>query len=264
VSLPNTLKNRMADGGRNKKYPRPNMALDRALDSFTRLHSKRDAIMNNPDLSEGGKRKALRDVAAEIVDAVEQQRRAVARGTADLDKRRAELRVKPSDKSNVADALLHIILGQRLGELSQGEQAAEISGPNADPRILSAALELPRLLTRLSPDLRAHAERDYLERHHAPQIAAIDDEREAWDLAQEAVKAASNALFEIGGFSSPIEYDNFVNATAKPDEAKLKAELDEAHKLQGEGLLNQILELPLSQRIALGGELLNKNTADIR
>ncbi len=263
MSLQMTLQERLTAGGFEEKYPAATTAAARATAAYEQLRAKRDAISGHPDLNENGKRKEMRKVVSETINQVESSRRAVERGRAAVAARRAELRPEPIDKSNVADAMLHVMLGQRLGEVPQGEQAQLLFGDQVDVRVLAAALELPQVLTRVTPELRTRAEQVHLERNFRPLLAQIEDEGAAWELADAATRTATYEIYEVGGFSSQHEFANWVKATATPDQKQLHREAEESAKLEAEGVFGQALKIPVGERIALVSKLMEANTKEV-
>jgi len=51
------------------------------------------------------------------------------------------------------------------------------------------------------------------------------------DLADAAVRGATETLREVGGFSSPVEFERWVTATATPDAQDLRREAEESARL---------------------------------
>lgn len=256
------LTDRMRERGHDTRYPAAYAAARRATQAYDQLRAGREAVAKDGTLSEHGKAISRRKLVAEHIAAVEHARRDVARGKSELAARRAELRPKPAHKTSPADAMLHIVLGQRLGDISEAERAKLLLDPNADPRILAAAFELPHLVTGVSAQMRAQAEAAYIDRNYKPLVAQIEAERDAWEHAQAAVDGASDAARDTGSFA-PAEFQQFVRDSVKPDAKDTAREAAQFDKLAAEGVMAQALKLPLSERIDVVGKLMNANTAEV-
>jgi hypothetical protein len=78
-------------------------------------------------------------------------------------------------------------------------------------------LELPQILSGVSDQFRGMLEKSLLEKNHGPALAVLDDEKEAWDTADAALRTAIDAMQTAGEFSSVHAFNLWLAKVAPPD-----------------------------------------------
>jgi hypothetical protein len=161
----------------------------------------------------------------------------IERARTDVDKRRAELRPK-FDK---ADPVILIAIAAKLAGMKPGEQAGLLlpEDKETDPIVAQAVLDLPRILSGVSDQFRGMLETRLLEKTHGPALAALDDEKEAWDTADAAVRTAIDAMQTSGEFPSPHAFNLWFQKVAPPDAVATPDERRETQALTVEQVLAQ-------------------------
>jgi hypothetical protein len=164
-----------------------------------------------------------------------------------------------SIQKRAAEGINSVSITFRDQENKRGVEHCQ-KGMYADPRVLEAGLNLPRLITGLSDEDFATAEKYYVEAAHGPALEKIQNEAEAWDLADATVRAATQLVYDAGGFSHQHEFNEFWKAHDKVDGKK---EAEQLNKLAAEDLVAQLRSLPMDERIKITSTMIDKNLTDV-
>ena len=123
--------------------------------------------------------------------------------------------------------------------MKPGEQAGLLLPEEGDGDAVcqQAVLELPPVLSGVNNHLRGLLETRLQEKHHAPALANIADEREAWDIADQAVMSLQSALQDSGEFPSQHAFDVWFKKVAPADAAMTPDEKRESEALAADALL---------------------------
>jgi hypothetical protein len=219
----------------DKRYPGAALVMQRAAAAYSDVRAKREAIRLDENLSSTGKRGALLEHLAKVAPDLQKQRRAVVAGHAAIDSKRAALR----PKFGKTDSAILIAVAAKLAGMKPGEQAGLLLPESGDGDAVcqQAALELPPVLSGVNNHLRGLLETRLQEKHHAPTLVHIADEREAWDIADQAVLSARAALQDAGEFPSPHAFNVWFKKVAPADAAMTPDEKRESEALVADALL---------------------------
>ncbi len=93
------------------------------------------------------------------------------------------------------DPAIFIWVAAKIATMRPGGQAGQLlpEGKDTDPIVAQAVLELPPILSGVSDEFRGILEKRLLEETHGPALAAPDDEKEAWDTADAALRTATRS-----------------------------------------------------------------------
>jgi hypothetical protein len=173
---------------------------------------------------------------------VQKHRRAIDMARADIDRRRAGLR----PKFEKTDPAILIAVAAKIAAMKQGEQAALLlpEGRDTDPVVAQAVLELPPILSGVSEQIRQQLETGLLEKTHGPAVAALNDERDAWDMVEAALRTAQGLLQDAGEFPSQQAFNSWFRKVAPPDAAKTPEEKREFDALAVDALVMGAKGLP--------------------
>jgi hypothetical protein len=107
----------------------------------------------------------------------------------------------------------------RIATMKPGEQAGQLlpEDRDTDPIVAAAVLELPPILSGVNDQLRSMLETRLIEKAHGPALAALDDEKEAWDTADAALRTATDAMQTAGEFPSAHAFSLWFQKVAPPD-----------------------------------------------
>jgi hypothetical protein len=119
-------------------------------------------------------------------------------------------------------------------------------------------LELPPVLSGVNAHIRGLLETRLQEKHHGPALANIEDEREAWDIADQAVLSAQAALQDAVELPSQHAFDLWFKNVAPPDTAMTPDEKRESDALAADALLIAARGLPYEAFVKL-----RSNIADL-
>jgi hypothetical protein len=142
---------------------------------------------------------------------LQKHRRAIEAARAGTDSKRVGLR----PKFPKVDAAILIAVATKLATMKPGEQAGLLLPEDGDGEAVcqQAVLELPPVLSGVNAHIRGLLETRLQEKHHGPALANIEDEREAWDIADQAVLSAQAALQDAVELPSQDAFDLFGSKT---------------------------------------------------
>jgi hypothetical protein len=214
-TLYENLSSRMAERGLDKKYPGAAAVMTRAATAYAEVRTTRDEVRADKNLTSTGQQAEIMKLLQKAAPSLQKHRQAIDRARADIEKRRAGLRPK-FDK---VDPAILIAVGARLAAMKPGEQAGQLlpEDRETDPIVAQAALELPPILSGVSEQFRGMLETRLLEKTHRPDLAALDDESEAWVTADAALRTATDAMQTVGEFPSPHAFNLWFQKVAPPD-----------------------------------------------
>lgn len=168
--------------------------LETALSFFAAPAAKRAKLAEPGTLSERGLAESLRkDLGTNVVPELRRIRKTVDERRAAIGEERKALARPRIDTADVAAAMLRQEMRAYLRELSSGDRMAALID-NADPTMLTAALEAPPLLSGLTATTRDHVVQAYLETTHGGLLRAMEERREALDVVGAAAELAINAM----------------------------------------------------------------------
>lgn len=153
-------------------------------------------------------RKAAKEAAAKLRDA---EARAAAE-LADLRADHAKLTQMPADKADLARAVLRMEIRQWLRAMPAGERIVTLTGENADPAILDAALSGPPALAGLTPETVDTVRARYIEKVHPAEAGNLSGGLEASEFATSAIAIAKADLQRAVAFDRPDEFARWYEA----------------------------------------------------
>lgn len=153
-------------------------------------------------------RKAAKEAAAKLRDA---EARAAAE-LADLRADHAKLTQMPNDKADLARAVLRMEIRQWLRAMPAGERIVTLTGENADPAILDAALSGPPALAGLTPETVDTVRARYIEIVHPGEAGNLSGGLEASEFATAAIAIAKADLQRAAAFARPDEFARWYEA----------------------------------------------------
>jgi hypothetical protein len=235
--------------------------LQRVLDAAETVRAKRAELAADSNLSDRGRATKLMEFAATAAPRIAKAKRVLETARETVERSRLALVPTVKDKNNVADAMLRAEIRAVLRTKAPGEIAAVLLNPNAGTDLILAVLEAPTLLVPIiAPEVRDRMVDAIVRRVAGPQVAALDETKEALDVLDAAVRSSLSTLQEAAAVS-PHTFDAWMekNAPAK-DAHEVSAEIEKFTVAVVEASAKA---LPLSARIDLGGRLLELNTAEL-
>ncbi|WP_338688977.1 hypothetical protein V5279_25220 [Bradyrhizobium sp. 26S5] len=220
MSLYNELDRRWSpnyDRHSTAKAVKPHFAA--VLNVLVEIDAKRSAANANKNLSDVGRADELRNFAPTLAPAMARARGAISGAKEALARQRANLAPVPKDRNDIASAILR----SDVRRFNQGKPVAEIIRmAESDSTVMEAIFEGPAALSGLTVEVRDNILKSYLEKHAAPQLAAISEQQEAIALIETGIGAASSALADVAGIQ-PAAFDAWLLEKA-PREARVAAE----------------------------------------
>jgi hypothetical protein len=252
-NLYENLRSRMAARGYDKQFPIAAAVMERAASAHSEIREVRDSIRADRNLTATGQHAKLMDYLAKTAPALRKHRRAIDVARADMDRRRAGLRPK-FDK---VDPAILTAVAARIATMKPGEQAGLLlpEGMDTDPIVAQAVLELPPMLSNVNSQLRSAVETRLTEKAHAPALASLDDEAEAWNTAEAALWTAQGLLQEAGEFPSQHAFNLWFRKVAPPDTTLTPDEKRELDSLAVESLVAGARGLPYDAFVKLRGAI---------
>ena len=153
-------------------------------------------------------RKAAKEAAARLRDA---EARAAAE-LVDLRADHAKLTQMPADKADHARAVLRAEIRQWLRAMPAGERIVTLTGEDADPAILDAALSGPPALAGLTPETVDTVRARYIELVHPGEAGNLSGGLEASEFAASAIAIAKADLQRAVAFERPDEFARWYEA----------------------------------------------------
>jgi hypothetical protein len=208
----------------DKRYPVAATILKLAAKAYDDTRAMRESVRADQNLSPMGQHAEIMKRLEKAAAALQKHRQAIDRARADIEKRRAGLR----PKFEKVDPAILAAVATRIATMKTGEQAALLlpEGKDTDPVVAQAVLELPPILSGVNDQLRGVLETRLIEKTHGPALAALDDEREAWEHADAALRTAIDAMQTAGEFPSPHAFSLWFQkvapsaAVATPDQRR--------------------------------------------
>jgi hypothetical protein len=252
-NLYENLRNRMAERGYDKRFPLAAAVMKRAATAHAEIREVRQSIRADQNLTATGQHAKLMDYLVKTAPAVQKHRRAIDMARADMDRRRAGLRPR-FDK---VDSAILTAVASRIAAMKPGDQAALLlpEGRDTDPVVAQAVLELPPMLSNVNSQLRSAVETRLTEKAHAPALASLDDEAEAWNTAEAALRTAQGLLQEAGEFPSQHAFDLWFKKVAPQDAAPTKEDKRELDSFAVESLVAGARGLPYDAFVKLRGAI---------
>ena len=210
--------------------------MTRAAEVYSHIRATRDSVRADKNLTSAGQGAEMMKRLERAAPALQRHRQTIERARADIEKKRAGLR---PIFAKVDPAIL-IAVGARLAMMKAGEQAGQLlpEGKDTDPIVAQAVLELPPILSGVSEQFRGMLEKRLLEKTHGPALAALDDEKEAWDTADAALRTAIDAMQTAGEFPSAHAFSLWFQKLAPPDAVPTPDERRENEAVTVEALLS--------------------------
>jgi hypothetical protein len=174
---------------------------------------------------DAGKQDKIRKFVIEHAHELVRARKSAETMKAKLKERRAKLLPPPPDKTDMAGAVMRSEMRAMMRGLNNGQRAALMLSPNADPMLLAAVLEAPDSMTGITDQIREQIHTNLIERNHPGALASLDVANDAIILVETAGRMATNAAIEAGKFPSDTVLSEFVNE-ALPDTRALDADID--------------------------------------
>jgi hypothetical protein len=261
VSLFETLRSRLSERNLDKRFPGAATVIERAATAHAEIGAAREAARTDKNLSPTGQHVKVMDHLEKAAPALRKHRRAVDMGRAEIERKRAGLRPK-FDKT---DPAILIAVAAKIAAMKPGDQAHQLlpEGADTDPIAAQAVLALPPILSGVNDQLRGALESRLIERKHGPVLAALNDEREAWDIAASAVRTVEAALQDAGEFPSPHAFNLWFDKAAPKAESPTADEKREFDALAAETILVAAKGLDHAARMKLHNDLLTQATDHI-
>jgi hypothetical protein len=214
-SLYENLRNRMAERNHDKRFPLAAAVMERGATAHAEIRQVRESIRADKNLTATGQHAKLIDYLTKTAPALRKHLHAIEMARTDVDRRRAALRPK-FDK---VDSAILTAVAARIASMKPAEQARLLlpEGMDTDPIVAQAVLELPPMLSNVNSQLRTALEGRLMEQAHGPAIARLDDEAEAWNTAEAALRTAQGLLQEAGEFPSQRAFNLWFQEVAPPD-----------------------------------------------
>jgi hypothetical protein len=253
-----TLKQAMAKRGHDTRYPGAATVMGRAALDYADIRAMRDAVRSDKNLSPTGQRTKIVENLGKLAAGLQKHRRMIDQARATIDAKRAAM--KP--KFDKVEPVVLVAVAARLAAMKPGEHAALVlpAGGAFDQIAAQAVLTLPPILTGITPQIREMCEGAIMEKNHGPALAAIEDEKEAWNTADAALNTATNALSEAGEFPSPHAFNLWLEKVAPPSPQALAAEAREIESFAAQSILIAAEPLSYDTRKKLFDDLLNQQT----
>lgn len=263
MSLESTLRERLAAGKYDTKYPAVGSVMTQALGAYEKLRDTSAAIARNDHLAGPGKRAELTKAATELAPAIGRSRRQLAAATNARQLRHVAMVtqvLRPRDKTDAARVTWDVTIWSYLKSLTQGELIASASA-NFD--VMRVALTAPIPLPNLSAPAREQLLAAHLQATCGRELAAFEDEDEALALAKAAVDAATIALQEATGMQHGTAFDQWMGKATPPTEKELTDERQQSASFELERLSREGSLLPIAERLELHRKMLDSATAEV-
>lgn len=238
----------------------------RALDAMMQLRERRDEIEKDKNLSDTGRAAKLRDAAKGEAKLVGKAKRTLEAARAKLAADRLALVPGVKDKTDVAAAIRRQEIRTTLSAMTIGRVMGLLNSKDTPAEVLAAVLEFPlRLESLATMDAGAYATaidratETIMSRDNGPAMAAIQDQSEAVELLNAAIRLATTelrtavAMHESG-------FQQWFDEAAPKDATELAAE---AAKVNEESATSAALALPASARHTLISSLLAANSDEL-
>ncbi len=120
-----------------------------------------------------------------------------------------------------------------------------------------------KTLSGVDNQTRGILEKDLTEKRHGRALANLDEEKEAWNTADAALRTAFGTLQEAGDLPSPHAFAQWLEKVAPPDAYQLAAAARESESFTAEAIMIAADGLSHDARMKLHTDLLNQATAHL-
>jgi hypothetical protein len=261
MSLSQTLKSRWRpEFDKHGVAVEARKAFHNVLDAAESLAKARATFAADNTLSDIGRAKQLNALAAGEASRVTKAQRALSMGRDAVREQRMKLTPTVKDTKNLAAASLRKEIRESMRSKTAAEIFAIASDPNADPLIVEAMFEAPLILTGITSDQRDHLLHIVIERTAGPALVAINEQNEALDLLDAALRGSIETIREAAGVT-PGQFPKWLDEHAPTKPQDIAAE---AAAFKAGAIVHDALALPMASRMSLVDQLLATNTAEIK
>jgi hypothetical protein len=190
-----------------KRFPDVSELILLADSAYDRCEAERSRIVNDRTRTEEFKVEAVKALANKSAKALGPLQRSITKMWEAHDAKKAAVApVLPP----VSEAMA-LAIGAALARMQPGEQATYLNQPDIDRRVLSAAFQLPHIVSNVNPQVIGAVRQRMIETECQDQLAEIDDELKAIELAQNVVQGATDQAITLAGFgSSPLQAEKWM------------------------------------------------------
>lgn len=176
--------------------------MDRVLDIPGELRSELQKITRDNNLTDLGKRDAMRKIAAEkFAPELALSKASIRAMRANLTAWRERLKPATPDKSDPAAIALRGELRGVLRAAARGERIKLLLAAGADPMMQAAALEAPNVLSGITDDVRGQLETTVIERTRPGELAKIEEAEEVIALLNACYQIAAQEVGTAVGYT---------------------------------------------------------------
>lgn len=225
ITMESTLSDRMARYDAVPGLAPVRAAFHRALDTHKTFRAKAAEIAKDDKRTALGKREKAQAYIGTEAHRVLRTHKTVEKIKGKFADREKALQPKAPDPANVAAAVARSDLRNMLRGMPIGQKMALLLAPDADPMLLSAALELPNYASGINDQTRQLITAAVIERENPGALAALERDREALELLEVATRVLDNTARDVAGFPNDAVLSDFL-AKSVGDTARLDADID--------------------------------------
>jgi len=194
----------------------------RTVDFKEALENERNKINADPNLSVTGKAEKVRELVQKHAhEAIRAQLTAKELANA-IDSRKSKLKLPSSNETNVAAALLRGQIRDRFAKMGSLAERKVALATETDPVTIEAILEGPASLSGLDNATRDEVRSKAIATHFPDQIARIQRDQEAAQIARFAADDLAETMADAVGIPKN-SFGEFLQA-AVPDRRHLEAD----------------------------------------
>jgi hypothetical protein len=182
------------------------------------LRSHRQKLEERGTLNAKGMQEELRAFAAkDVIRVYTRERRDIAATEQQMTDRRKSLATPDIDKTDVVGALIRQEARSYLRGLDDTKRAATLA-TTSDPIVASAVLEAPACLSGISDAEKGKLAQTIIATMQPKEVARLELEETALDVARLAKDAATKEIRELLGFGGDHDFERWLG-TVVPDDS---------------------------------------------
>jgi len=188
--------------------------LGQIVDAMEAIHARQAEIAKDNNLSPLGRQDAFRKfLGANTAPHLHFARKAIETMRVKLADERKRLLPASPDRSDLAGAVLRSEMRTMLRGQSPAKRSEMLLGVDADPLVISAALEAPNISSGINDETRAKLTNRAIERAHPGALRLIEEVEDAVSIVDTAYRMATNTAQKAAEFHNERVLGDFLAAS---------------------------------------------------
>jgi hypothetical protein len=214
-----------------------------SFDAIDSLDSAKASITANPELTDVGRQKQIRDaIFRDTVPAMHRGRIELAKARQEVKTRRAAMAPPKADPADAAGAVRRQEIRTFLRGLDDRARGAFLKKSKGDPEVTQAIIEQPAVLSGVGDSLRDLILSEAMEAAYSPQLAELQMLEEAISVAASAIESGrEEAHAEAAAVDPALRDPDRFNAVAGSVENRTPAPWLQVMKENGAEVIRAVV-----------------------